>query len=276
MARRVTTGGEVADLFATADYQNIDGLLKPKYASYTIRFAQGGMVLLYHAHDPNALAKVNEIAVPGTPFNPGSNPPSIPNAAPGWYTILSQPGVKIAGADPGADPGGYRGVMIMQLAEQLYHKPGLYRALRANYVYPGAGETATQSWDYRFIYESSALAQAQIDPTIRLVRLPAKVSLSDSAQNALYKKASVKIPGLAKTDPEVEIRGTRVTWGITVLRASKHPENAIAFLRFLLTASKGGALRKVAGPEPILPAAVSEADYAKIPSTLRPLVVTAP
>jgi molybdate/tungstate transport system substrate-binding protein len=274
MARRVTTGGEAADLFATADYQNIDTLLKPKYAAYTIRFAQGGMVLLYHANNPNPLAKVGEIAERRVAFNLKTNPPSIPNAVPEWYRILAQPGVKIAGADPGADPGGYRGVMIMQLAERYYRKPGLYATLRANYVYPGAGETTTDPWDYRFIYESSALVQARTDPTIRFVHLPAEVSLADSAQNAFYRNASVKIPGLAKTDPEVTVTGTRVTWGITVLNAAKHPDQALAFLRFLLTQDKGGALQEAAGPEPILPARVSEEDFGRVPSALHPLVVS--
>ena len=274
MARRVTTGGEAADIFATADYQNIDRLLKPKHAAYTIRFAQGGMVLLYHINDPNSKAKVSAIADPGTPFDVTANPPSIPKAVPEWYEILAQPGVQIAGADPGADPGGYRGVMIMQLAEQFYQKPGLYRALRANYIYPGPGETAAETWDYRFSYESSALAQARADPMIRYVHLPAEVSLADSTKNAFYRKASVKIAGLAKTDLEVEVIGTRATWGITVLNTSKHLDNAIAFLHFLLTPAKGGALQKSAGPEPILPATVSEEDYPKIPSTLKPLVVS--
>jgi molybdate/tungstate transport system substrate-binding protein len=274
MARRVTTGGEAADLFATADYQNIDTLLKPKYAAYTIRFAQGGMVLLYHANNLNPLAKVGKIPDPRVPFNLATNPPSIPDAVPEWYTILAQPGVKIAGADPGADPGGYRSVMIMQLAEQHYHKPGLYTALRANYVYPEPGGTAVNPWDYRFLYESSALAQARTDPTVRFVHLPAEVSLADSAKQNLYRKASLKIPGLVKTDPEVTVTGTRVTWGITVLNAAKHPDNAIAFLGFLLSPGKGGALQKAAGPEPILPAKVSEEDLGKVPSPLRPLVVS--
>jgi hypothetical protein len=66
------------------------------------------MVLVYNINDPNPLAKVNAIADPRAPFNPHSNPPSIPNVAPGWKSILSQPGVWIRGVDPGT----YRSVLI--------------------------------------------------------------------------------------------------------------------------------------------------------------------
>jgi ABC-type molybdate transport system substrate-binding protein len=55
LARQVTVGGEPADLYASADYEDIDVLLKPKWAKYTIRFAQGGMVLVYKINDPNPL-----------------------------------------------------------------------------------------------------------------------------------------------------------------------------------------------------------------------------
>ena len=53
LARQVTVGGEPADLYASADYEDIDLLLKPKWANYTIRFAQGAMVLVYKIDDPN-------------------------------------------------------------------------------------------------------------------------------------------------------------------------------------------------------------------------------
>lgn len=35
---------------------------------------------------------------------------------------------------------------------------------------------------------------------------------------------------------------------------------------------KGGALQQAAGPEPILPALVSQGDYTKVPAELRPLL----
>ena len=271
LARRVTVGNEPADLYASADYKDIDILLKPKYATYTIRFAQGAMVLVYRSDDANPLAKVKEIADPAVAFNPNSNPPAIPAATPEWYKILAQPGVWIGGGDPGGDPGAYRALLIMQLAQIYYHQPGLYQALLNNDTF-GKGSAAPATPNYRFIYESSALALARTDTNLRLARLPAEIALSDSSLENYYAQASVTIPGLSKGDPPVTIPASRVTWGITLLNTSKNSANAIAFLRFLLTPGKGGALQQAAGPEPILPALVSQGDYTKVPADLRSLL----
>jgi molybdate/tungstate transport system substrate-binding protein len=274
LARQVTVGGEPADLYASADYEDIDVLLKPKWANYTIRFAQGAMVIVYKINDPNPLAKVDAIADPSAPFNPNSNPPTIPNVVPNWYNILSQPGVWIGGGDPSTDPGTYRALLIMQLAEKYYRQPGLYQALYKNDTYRDGDKTPAPPADYHFAYENGALATARTDPNVRLARLPAEIGMSDSSMESLYSQVSLSISGLASTDPHVTINGSRVTWGITLLNSSKNPANAIAFLQFLLTPGKGGALEQTTGPEPILPAVVSQDDYSRIPDVLRPLVST--
>jgi molybdate/tungstate transport system substrate-binding protein len=274
LARQVTVGGEPADLYASADYEDIDVLLKPKWANYTIRFAQGAMVLVYKINDPNPLAKVDAIADPSAPFNPNSTPPSIPNVVPNWYNILAQPGVWIGGGDPSTDPGIYRALLIMQLVEKYYRQPGLYQALYKNDTYRDGDKTPAPPADYRFAYEHGALAMARTDPNVRLALLPAEIAMSDSSQETFYSQASLSISGLASTDPHVTIKGSRVTWGITLLNSSKNPANAIAFLQFLLTPGKGGALEQTTGPEPILPAVVSQDDYSRIPDVLRPLVST--
>ncbi len=276
LARQVTVGGEPADLYASADYEDIDVLLKPKWANYTIRFAQGAMVLVYKIDDANPLARVDAIADPSVPFNPNSNPPSIPNVAPNWYSILSQPGVWIGGGDPSTDPGVYRGLLIMQLAEKYYRQPGLDQALYKNDTYRDGDKSPAPPADYRFVYEHSALTLARKDPKVGLALLPAEIAMSDSSQEAFYSQASLSIPGLAKDDPHVTIKGSRVTWGITLLNSSKNPENAIAFLQFLLTPGKGPALEQETGPEPIVPAVVSKDDYTRVPDTLRPLVKVIP
>jgi molybdate/tungstate transport system substrate-binding protein len=284
LARQVTVGGEAADLYASADYEDIDVLLKPKWANYTIRFAQGAMVLVYKIDDPNPLAKVGAIADPSVPFNPNSNPPSIPNVSPNWYNILAQPGVRIGGGDPSTDPGIYRGLLIMQLAEKYYHQPGLYQALYKNDTYhegdkppatPADPRSVFEQSDYRFSYEHSALTMARNDPSVRLALLPAEIAMSDSSLEAFYSQASLSISGLAKDDPHVTIKGSRVAWGITLLNSSKNSANAVAFLKFLLTPGEGQALQRTTGPEPIVPAVVSQDDYSRIPDVLRPLVRTA-
>ena len=113
---------------------------------------------------------------------------------------------------------------------------------------------------------------ARKDPSVRLARLPAEIDLSDPSKQAFYSQATLSIPGLATNDPHVTIKGSRVTWGITLLNSSRNSANAIEFLRFLLTPNKGGELEQTTGPEPIFPAVVSQDDYARIPEVLQPLV----
>ena len=276
LARQITIGGETADLYASADYEDIDALLKPKWASFTIRFAQGAMVLVYDINDPNPLAKVNEVADPTVPFNPNSNPPSIPNVAPNWYKILSQPGVWIRGGDPSTDPGVYRALLIMQLTEKYYRLPGLYRALYKNDTYRDGDKTPAPPADYRFVYEHSALAMARANPNVRLAELPAEIAMSNPSKEAFYRQSSLTIPGLSKDDPPVTITGSRVAWGITLLNSSKNRANAIAFLQFLLSPGKGLAIEEINGPEPIVPAIVNQGDYANVPDVLRTLVKVLP
>ena len=85
------------DVYAAADYLDIDLLLKPVgLADYTIVFARGRMVLAYLATDP----MTRGIAAAGD-FRP---PDSIPEAAPDWYRILLEPGVRISGSHPFLDP----------------------------------------------------------------------------------------------------------------------------------------------------------------------------
>lgn len=276
LARQVTAGGQAADLYASADYEDIDLLMKPKWASYTIRFAQGAMVLVYKIDDPNALAHVGEIADPRVAFNPNSNPPVIPDVAPDWYKVLSQPGVWIGGGDPGGDPGVYRGVLIMQLAEKYYHQPGLSQALYKNDTYRDGDKSPAPPADFRFTYEHGALQKARTDPSLRVARLPAQIGMSDSSLNGFYRQASLSIPGLAPGDPHATVTGSRVMWGITLLNSAKNSANALQFLEFLLAPGKGGAIESATGPEPVLPAMVSTDDYAKLPAALRPLVKAVP
>src|SRR5262249_19587456 len=93
-ARRVTVGQEPCDIYASADYQDIELLLKPAgYADYDILFAQGGMVLAYTTTSKNA----ESITAPNSPFTP---PTAVPEAAATWYAQLTQPGVTIGGSHP--------------------------------------------------------------------------------------------------------------------------------------------------------------------------------
>jgi ABC-type molybdate transport system substrate-binding protein len=268
-ARRITTGQEPCDIFASADFEIIDLMLKPAgFADYDILFGQGGMVLAYTTSSENAAT----ITASGGVFNP---PASVPAVADDWYLQLMQPGVAIGGSHPFLDPSGYRADLIFQLANQFYHLPNLYDLLLEHYSVIKATDALGKTYDYQFIYEHSALAAYNADATksYRYAKLPDEVSLSNPQLNRRYRKAAITIPGLGfpDTDTTVSIPGTRVVWGLTVLKSAANPDNALKFLQ-LLFSPQGVGLQTAPGPAPIRPPIVNARDFERLPHLLRPLV----
>jgi molybdate/tungstate transport system substrate-binding protein len=266
LARRLATGTQACDVYASADYMDIDLMLKPAgIADYTVIFARGGMVLAYLASDPSAQG----VAAAGD-FHP---PATVPDAAANWYQKLLAPGVRIAGAHPFLDPGGYRAHMMLDLTERLYGVPGLYNALLEHYMTPASG-TMGKDYSFQFIYEHSAAAAALRNPAYRYVHLPDGIDLSDSTKSAVYAQASVTIPGLGSRGaaPFVTIPATRTAWGLTIPRKSANVADAIAFVNLLLGPTGTDALN-ANGPTPLTPAAVSRADSPRVPRSLKGVAI---
>ena len=274
LAGKLAAGIQACDVFAAADYLDIDLLLKPMgLADYTIVFARGRMVLAYLATDP----KTQGIAAAGD-FNP---PASIPNATPDWYRVLLPPGARISGSHPFLDPSGYRSHMIFQLAQTYYNVPDLNNLLLERYtILPAVGgpEAANgpalgKDYNFQFIYEHSAAAAAKSNPSYRYVAVPDRIDLSTSSHNSYYAQAGVTIPGIgppgAKTP--VTIPAARVAWGLTITRKSPNLENAIRFVN-LVVGTAGTAALNAHGPAPVTPALVSTADYKRLPRSVQPLV----
>ena len=274
-ARQITAGGKPCDLYAPADYLDIDLFLKPAgYADFNIVFAQGKMVLLYSATSLTE-KKLPPIVAPGSPrFDP---PASVPNAAENWYEILTMPGVVIGGGHPYLDPGAYRLDLIFQLAAEYYRKPVLYNNLLQHVTIPGpvrAGATLGKQIDFQFIYERNARAMAADNPDIRYVNLPPEIGMSDPTMDAWYRQhASIVLPGLGSQGAArtVMIPAARAAWGITILKNAPNPAGAVKFLQMLL-GRDGAALLEANGPSPLSPAVVSSNDYRHLPEALRPLV----
>ena len=273
LARRLAAGSQPCDVYASADYLSVNLLLKPaKLADYTIVFASGRMVLAYHATDPKARA----LPVSGD-FSP---PASIPEVAPHWYESLLAPGVRVAGAHPFLDPGGYRAHLIFELAQTYYKAPGLYNTLLEHYTVipadstnPASAPTLGREYNFQITYEHGAATAAKNNPSYRYARLPDRLDLSNTDHNSYYAQASVTIPGLglpgAKTS--ASIPGSRVAWGLTIVKSSPNQELAAAFVNLLL-GPVGTAALKASGPLPITPATVSPDDYRRLPKSLQPLV----
>ena len=108
---------------------------------------------------------------------------------------------------------------------------------------------------------------AAANPDFRYVNLPDEITLSAAAKESYYRQhALVVLPGLGTPGSarSVPVRGTRVAWGITLLKNAPNRENAIKFLQLLLGAA-GAATLKENGPVPISPAMVSSSDFRKPP-----------
>lgn len=270
LAGRLATGIQPCDVYAAADYLDVDLLLKPLgLADYTIVFARGRMVLAYLATDP----KTHGIAAPGD-FKP---PASIPQAVPDWYKVLLAPGVRISSSHPFLDPGGYRSHMIFQLAQAYYNVPGLSNMLLEHVTINAAGAVSASApslgtdFNFQFSYEHSAAAAAKSNPSYRYVAVPDRIDLSNAANNNYYAQASVTMPGIGPTGARATIPAVRVAWGLTILQNSPNRENAIAFVNMLL-GPVGTAAFNANGPTPIAPAFVSAGDYERVPMPLQPLI----
>jgi len=268
--RQITAGGQASDLYAPADYLDIDRFMKPAgYADFTIVFAHGRMVLAYSASGL-AAKKLPPIA------EAAASPNAIPKAVAKWYEILNTPGVSISGGNAFLDPGAYRAPMIFQLAEAYYKVPNLYNNLLGHLTIPGpnSGAVIGKQFDFQFSYEHNARATAASDPDYRYVDLPDEINMSDPAKDAYYREhAVVVLPGLGtpRSARTIPVPGNHVAWGITIMNDAPHRENAIRFLQLLLSPAGAASLNEH-GPAPLSPALVSEADLHKLPATLKSLV----
>jgi molybdate/tungstate transport system substrate-binding protein len=264
--RQITAGGQACDLYAPADFLDIDLFMKPAgYANFDIVFARGRMVLAYSASGL-AAKKLPPIAEPGSQ-----------RAVSKWYEILTMPGVAIGGGNPFLDPGAYRGPMIFQLAEAYYKVPNLYNNMLEHVVIAGSDPSAPtlgKGFDFQLTYEHNARATASANPDYRYVNLPDEINLSDPAKDAYYRQnAVVVIPGLGtpRSARTIAVPGAHVAWGITLLKDAPNRENAIKFLQLLLGPTGKVSLNEN-GPAPISPALVSPGDFRKLPESLRSFV----
>jgi molybdate/tungstate transport system substrate-binding protein len=273
-ARQITAGGHAADLYAPADHLDIDLFLKPGgYSDFDIVFAHGRMVLAYSQSGLTRKKIASVVAPASAPFHP---PDSIPKASPKWYEVLTEVNVVIGGGNPFLDPYGYRSPMIFQLAEALYKIPNLYNDLLEHVTVPGPNSATVlgRGLDFQFTYEHTARATAKTDADYRYVDLPPEINLSDPMKNSWYREnAIVVVPGLGtpRSARTLPVYGTRVAYGIALMKNAPNGENAIEFLRMLLGPG-GTKFLKDSGPDPFTPALVNPSEFRKVPEPLRALV----
>ncbi len=256
MARLISEVGKPADLMASADFQVIDKSLIPALADFNIRFATNELVLTYSAKSKFA----DEI-------NTGN-----------WFEILGRPGVLWGHSDPNIDPGGYRSLMAIELAEKYYKKPGLYKRLIANRPKENLRDKSVSltslvqngDLDYAWTYRSLALQHH-----LKFVTLDEHVNLANIAYDDFYGQASVRVTG-ETPGTFFDRKGRFVAYGITMLKDAPNREAAEAFLAYLLDPEGGKKILRQNGQPAFNPAFVpSKAMHDKLPVKLKSLVSVA-
>lgn len=241
---------EQADLVVTADYQLLPMLLyqtddpdsaRP-YADWSVIFATNRMALAY---SPDS-AFADEVSV--------SN----------WFEVINREAVRLGISDPRLDANGYRALMTIRLAEDLYERPelfattfgGVFRVpVRSTQTadgtlitVPEVLETKSGSHvvlrpysvnllpllksgdiDYAFEYESVIKQHG-----LQYVSLPPEIALDDPIKAETYGSVTVKLDFQRFASVEPVFAGEPIRYGATIPSNARHPEAAALLLAFLL------------------------------------------
>lgn len=247
VARRVSDLGRTCDVLASADYKVVEELLLPEHAEFNIRFATNEMSIAY----TNRSKLAGEVK------------------AENWHEILLRPEVVFGRADPNRDPCGYRTVMLFQLAEKHYRRPGLAAMFAAkDQRFMRSKETdllallESGEIDYLFIYRSVIDQHG-----LKWISLPDEVNLKSPALAELYRTATLQVTG-KKPGELVPLSGEPIVYSVTIPRTAAHAKAAEAYIALLLS-PEGQSVMARNGQEPLRPALADH--YDKLPETLKPL-----
>ncbi|MCD4679128.1 MAG: tungstate ABC transporter substrate-binding protein WtpA [Bacteroidales bacterium] len=232
-ARKITDLKRKCDVFGSADYNVIDKMLIPEYASWNIKFVSNEMAIVY-----TEKSKYHDI------INIDS-----------WTDILLKEDVYYGRSDPNSDPCGYRSVLTMKLAEKFYEKPDLAKAFLnkdMNFIRPKEVDLIalleTNSLDYIFLYRSVAEQHG-----LEYLLLPDHVNLKNPEFANYYSTVSVDING-KKPGETITQTGEPMVYGITIPKNAPNPKAAKAFVNFVLSKEKGMAILEKNGQPSLVPA----------------------
>jgi len=218
--------GEKYDIIALADQALFAELLVPELVGKYFVFAADQIVIAYN-HSSRGSQEITQE---------------------NWVDILLKPQVSFARSDHHLVPRGYRTLMVWQLAEKFYDRPGLNSTMQAACMpystYPKSLDLSSALFkgnvDYAFLYSSEAKQLG-----LPYIVLPSKINLSNPAYANFYDQASVKveskIPGKS-----VIIHGNPIEFAVGLAKDSQHPELAQSFVD-LLTGSEGSSILEECG-----------------------------
>ncbi len=244
-ARKLTELKKIPDIVALADEDVFPKFLMPTYVHWYVRFARNRLVVAYNDRSKGA-AQIT----PST-----------------WWEVLQAPGVQVGRSNPDLDPAGYRTLMVFQLAERYYKRPGLARALEAaspaSLMRPKEIELVALleagELDYAWFYESMARAAG-----LRYLTLPHEIDLSNRDDSVSYAQATVRVRGAAMGQT-VELRGAPIRYAFSIPEAAPHASLARRFGEFLTSdigraALESSFLPTLPQPEGVGPGVPSEID----------------
>jgi molybdate/tungstate transport system substrate-binding protein len=214
-ARKLLDLNRIPDVIALADAELFPQLLVPAQASWYLPFARNRMVITYSDRSKEASRIASD----------------------NWWQILTAAGVEIGRSDPNLDPAGYRTLIVFQLAERLYKRPGLAAALTAGAparnMRPKSAELTAlvQSGELDYAWEYESVAQAA---GLRYLQLPPELNLGDPRDSTLYAQASVRVVGKTAADT-IEMRGAPIIYGLSIPRRAPHAQVGERFVAFLFS-----------------------------------------
>lgn len=282
--RQVTDLHVPVDVVATADqsliplvmYQTINPDTGLPYGSWYLRFATNKLGLAY-SHKSKYANEINNQ---------------------NWVDILRRPDVKVGLADPRFDAVGYRGLMVIELANSIYNKADLLGDLldgqfrypisvarsdagsvihvpeiletkdNAHVVLRGASMQVIaliQSGDVDYAFEYESVIQQD---GLQLVHLPDSLNLGSLQQNEAYGHVSVLLDFQRFARIKPQFKGEQIGYGITIPSNAPHPQEAALFIAFLLGPEGRNIMEADYQPEFDT---ILAADYTKAPSSLQTL-----
>ncbi len=201
MLRAMTMLGRTPDLLVTADADELEQALMPRYVSQSTTFARNRIVL--------ALSPKSASAAAVTSAN--------------WIDMVAGGTLTVARADPKRAPLGYRTQLVWALAEIETKRAGLAARLAA--ASPDAvlrGSEAdlgalleSGNADAAWCYESLARALH-----LSFVRIGDRIDLGTETEAAAYRRAAIRIVGVATEDSSL-VAGAPIRYSIAM------PVNAV-------------------------------------------------
>ena len=190
-ARRALSG-EPYDLLILADHLLIELLLCPHLCD-SYRIFAGNRMVLQAPHADSPLNNDN------------------------WLRILNDSGTKLGHFNPQADPGGYRAVFCLQLADRI--QPGLGRRLMESPNRRIVDHDHVSDVDYLIYYYTAALQDDK-----PFVKLPELMDLSSDELADIYASAKVEL-----SDGRT-VQGAPICHALTIPKSAEQKELALDFI----------------------------------------------